>query len=45
MKTTNILGPDEIWPQTTPPAEGALPVMWLIDGEWVHKGWLLPQVA
>ncbi len=33
-KTTKILG-----------GVGSRQVMWFIDGEWVHKGWLLPQVG
>jgi hypothetical protein len=33
-KTTKILG-----------GVGSRQVMWLIDGEWVHKGWLLPQAG
>ena len=41
-KTTRI-GPSDLnYPQA--PQKGCAPVQWLIDGEWVHKGWLLPQV-
>lgn len=24
---------------------GARRVFWLIDGQWEHKGWLMPQVS
>jgi hypothetical protein len=34
-KTTKIMGKG---------GDGKSPVYWLIDGEWIHKGWLLPQV-
>ena len=26
-------------------ADGRRPVMWWIDGAWVHKGWLMPEVT
>ena len=26
------------------PVPGAKRVLWFIDGEWVHKGWLMPAV-
>ena len=26
------------------PCPGAKGVFWLIDGQWVHKGWLMPSV-
>ena len=43
IKTTRI-GPSDLnYPQA--PSKGSAPVQWLIDGEWVHKGWLLPQVG
>jgi len=41
---TSRIGPNDLnYPQA--PIKGAAPVQWLIDGEWVHKGWLLPQVG
>ena len=43
IKTTRI-GPSDLnYPQS--PSKRSAPVQWLIDGEWVHKGWLLPQVG
>ena len=27
------------------PVPGAAKVFWLIDGRWVHKGWLMPAVV
>jgi len=28
-----------------PPAEGAKPVYWLVDTQWIHKGWDMPEVV
>jgi len=39
-KTTRIMNPD---PNGIVP--NAQRVLWCIDGEWVYKGWLLPQVG
>ena len=27
------------------PVPGARPVYWRIDGQWLRKGWLMPEVA
>lgn len=40
-KTTDI-GPEDSYPNA--PVPGARPVIWLIDGKWVPKGWLMPEV-
>ena len=46
VKTTNILAPeDSTWPDAVPPVEGARLVEWFINGEWVHVGWLMPQIG
>ena len=37
-------GPNDLnYPQA--PKVGAVPVQWLIDGKWVHKGWLMPEIG
>ncbi len=37
VKKTTKFGPFE--------ADWRRPVYWLIDGKWVHKGWLMPEVG
>lgn len=42
MSKTIIIGNDGYHPDA--PVKGARPVEWLIDGKWVHKGWLMPEI-
>ena len=39
MKTTRITGT-----RADAPVRGAEKVEWFIGGEWVHVGWLMPQL-
>ncbi len=32
-----------LWNNALEPVPGAVPVYWLVDGEWVRKGWLMPE--
>ncbi len=52
MKTTlidwsfpNHLLADVRYRLKQPPHPDAKPVYWRVDGDWVHKGWLMPQVG
>ncbi len=52
MKTTlidwsfpNHLLADARYRLKQPPHPDAKPVYWRVDGDWVHKGWLMPQLS
>ena len=54
-KTARIVTPKEYsrefgiksWTSIEPtrPEDYCSVVLWLLDGEWVHKGWLMPEAT
>ena len=41
---TILCGGPDTYCFKAPPVEGAKPVYWLVDEEWIHTGWVMPTL-